>query len=165
MAKYETKIRTKFGEIVLNFDSIEELKSNIEALDVSTVSEIVWKKFESLVPTETRKPKPDLEKFYSFTSSGFVELAYVPDALTKPELIALILFAYHPEAASTQRISLSSGIKNVTDYLTQTNYKKYWWKTQDEEYVLGDEGLKWVSSKILPKLTATSVSKPVEATT
>jgi hypothetical protein len=166
MAKYEARLRTKFGEIVVNFDTLEELKSNIEALDVNRVSEILWKKFESLVPTETRKPKPSFEKLYSFTSSGLVELAYIPDALTKPELVALVLFAYHPEAASTEQIFLSSGIKNAaSDYLTHPSYKKYWWKTQDGKYVLGDEGLKWVSSKILPKLTATSVSKSVEATT
>jgi hypothetical protein len=82
-------------------------------------------------------------------------------------LIAFVLFAYHPEAASTQQISLSSGIKNVTDYLSQTNYKKYWGKMQEGSYVLSDEGLKWVTSRILPKLAATSKEKtpaPAEGT-
>jgi len=166
MAKYEARLRTKFGEIVFNFDTLEELKSNIEALDVNTVSEILWKKFESLVPTETRKPKPGFEKLYSFTSSGLVELAHIPDTLTKPELVAFVLFAYHPQAASTEQIFLSSGIKNAaSDYLTHPNYKKFWWKTQEGTYVLGDEGLKWVSSKIVPKFTATTKEKPPEVST
>jgi hypothetical protein len=159
MAKYEARVKTKLGEIVFNFNTIEDLKSNIEALDVSTVSEILWKKFESLVTTEPRKPKPGFEKLYNFTSSGLVEVAYISDDLTKPELIAFILFAYHPDAASTQQISLSSGIKSVTNYLSQTNYKKFWWKTQNGDYMLGDEGLKWVFSKILPKFKVTGESK------
>ena len=157
---YEVRLRTKFGEIVFNFDTLEELKSNIEELDVKTASEILWAKFESLVPTETRKPKPGFEKLYNFTPNGLVELALIPPALTKPELVAFVLFAYHPQAASTEQIFLSSGIRNAaSDYLTHPNYKKFWWKTQDGTYVLGDEGLKWFFSKIVPKLTATTKEK------
>ena len=161
MAKYEARVRTGFGEFVLNFETLEELKANIGALDISTALEIVRKKFEPFIAMETRKQKPGFEKLYSFTSSGLVELAYIPDALTKPELVAFVLFAYHPQAASTEQIFLSSGIKNAaSDYLTHPNYKKFWWKTQEGTYVLGDEGLKWVSSKILPKLIVMSKENP-----
>jgi hypothetical protein len=160
MAKYEARLRTKFGEIVFNFDTLEELKSNIEALDVNMVSQILWKKFESFIPAELRKPKPGFEKLYSFTSNDLVELASIPDILSKPELVAFVLFAYHPQAASTEQISRSSGVKNAaSDYLTHPNYTKFWWKTQEGTYVLGDKGLKWVSSKILPKLAAASALK------
>jgi hypothetical protein len=62
MAKYEARVRTRFGEIVVNFDNLEELKSNLDALDASTALEIVRKKFEPFVVTETRKPKPGFEK-------------------------------------------------------------------------------------------------------
>ncbi len=156
MTKYEARVKTEFGEVVFNFDTVEELRSSVEALDTGSTSEIFRQKFKFLVTTETRKPKPDFEKLYGFTSSGLVEIAHVPDALTKPEIIAFVLFAYHPEAASTQKISFSSGVKGVTDYLTQTSYKKLWWKTQDGDYVLSDEGLKWVTSRVLPKLVKTS---------
>ena len=148
---------TAFGEIVVNFDTLEELKSNIEALDLNTASEIIRKKFETVIAVETRKQKAGLEKHYNFTASNLVELTHIPETLSKPELIAFVLFAYHPEVASTQNISLSSGIKNVTDYLSQTSYRKIWWKTQDGHYMLSDDGLKLVSSKILPKFT----TKPV----
>jgi hypothetical protein len=168
MAKYEARVKTAFGEIVVNFDTLEELKSNLAALDVNTASEIIRKKFETVIAIETRKQKPGLEKHYNFTPSSLVELTHIPEALSKPELIAFVLFAYHPEAASTLSISLSSGIKNVTDYLSQTTYKKIWWKTQDGHYMLSDDGLKLVSSKILPKLMATPVASkenPPEAAT
>jgi len=161
MAKYETRVKTKFGEIVFNFDTVDELKSNIEELDVSEVSDILWKKFGSVAPTETRKPKPGFEELYSFTPSGLVEPIHIPDTLSKPEIIAFILFAYHPEAASTQQVFLSSGIKNVaSDYLTHPNYKKFWLRTREGTYVLTDEGLKWVVSRISPKLkTITKLKK------
>jgi hypothetical protein len=168
MAKYEARVKTTFGEIVVNFDTLEELKSNLEGLDVNTASEIIQKKFETVTVIEKRKQKLGLEKYYNFTSSNLVELPNVPETLSKPELIAFVLFAYHPEVASIQNISLSSGIKSVTNYLSQTAYKKIWWKTQDGRYVLSDDGIKLVSSKILPKFMATPVAskeKPLESTT
>ena len=168
MAKYEARVKTVFGEIVVNFETLEELKSNLDALDVNTASETIREKFETVLAIEPRKQKHGLEKHYNFTSSNLVELTCIPEALSKPELIAFVLFAYHPEAASTQSVSLSSGIKNVTDYLSQTAYKKIWWKTQDGHYVLSDDGLKLVSSKILPKFIATPVAskeEPLEAAT
>jgi hypothetical protein len=78
------------------------------------------------------------------------------------------LFAYHPESASTQSISFSSGVKNAIAYLTQTAYKKMWWKTPNGQYLLSDDGLKWVSLKILPKVklkTGVSKEKTSEALT
>jgi hypothetical protein len=63
------------------------------------------------------------------------------------------LFAYYPEAATIQQIALSSGIRNVaSDYLSHKNYRKYWWKTEDGKYVLSQEGLEWVTKKIIPNL-------------
>jgi hypothetical protein len=80
-----------------------------------------------------------------------VEILNTPES--KAETVALVLFAYHPEAATIQQIALSSGIRNVAStYLPQKNYKKYWWKTEDGKYVLSQEGLEWVTKKIIPKL-------------
>jgi len=154
MAKYEARIKTKFGEIVLNFDSLDELKSNIETLDVSAVSDILWKKFESVIVKEIRQPKAGFEGIYRFTPSGLVELITVPDS--KADTVAVVLFAYHPEPASTEQVSLSTGIEGVIDYLTHSSYKKFWSKTQDGGYALTQEGLELVLKKIVPKLKAAS---------
>jgi len=153
MAKYEARIKTKFGEIVVNFDSIDELKSSVDGLDVSSISELLSKKFESVIVREIRQPKPGFEGIYTFALSGLVEPIVLPDS--KVEKVAFVLFAYHPEPASTEQVSLSSGIKDVSsDYLTHPNYKKFWSKTQDGKYVLSSEGLDWVVQKITPKLKA-----------
>ena len=168
MSRYEAIVKTSFGEMVVNFDGLEDLKASLEELDINTASEIVRKKFESVIEIEARKQKNGLERHYNFTRTNLVELTHIPETLSKPELIGLILFIYHPETASAQSISFSSGIKNVTDYLTQTAYKKMWWKTQNGQYILSDDGLKWISLKVLPKITPTIVSAketPSEAST
>ncbi|MBS7631873.1 hypothetical protein KEJ47_09975 [Candidatus Bathyarchaeota archaeon] len=109
MAKYMAVVKTKFGEIIINFESIEELKSNIEKLDITAVSDILWKKFEAVIIKEIRQPKPGFEEIYKFTPNGLVELLNIPEA--KAETVALVLFAYYPEAATIEQIALSSGIK------------------------------------------------------
>jgi hypothetical protein len=155
MAKYEARVKTKFGEIVFNFNSIDELKSNIDGLDVSVVSELLSKKFESVIVKEIRQPKPGCERIYRFSPSGLVEPIQIPKS--KADTVALVLFAYHPEPASTEQVSLSTGIKDVaSSYLTHTSYKKFWSKTQDGKYLLTQEGLEWVGQKIIPKLKAAS---------
>jgi len=160
LTKYEAKVKTKFGEIVINFDSVEELKTNIEALDTTVVSEMVFKKFESVITKQAREPKPGLENVYRFTPSGLVEIIRVPDS--KAETVALVLFAYHPEPALIEQVAFSTGIKDVASaYLTQTAYKKFFSKVQDGRYMLSQEGLDWVSTKIVPKLV-TKASPPTE---
>lgn len=154
MAKYKARIETKFGEIVINFDSLDELKSNVEALDVGAVSDILWKKFESVIKKEIRQPKPGFEGIYRFTPLGLVELIMVPNS--KADTVAVALFAYHPESASIKQVSLSTGIEDVIDYLTHSSYKKFWSKMQDGGYALTQEGLELVVQKIVPKLKAAS---------
>jgi hypothetical protein len=151
MAKYMAVIKTKVGAIIINFDSLEELKSSVESLDVDAISDVLWKKFEHIIIKEIRQPKPGYEDIYRFTPEGLVEILSTPES--KAQTVALVLFAYHPEAATIQQIVLSSGIRNVaSDYLSHKNYRKYWWKTEDGKYVLSQEGLEWVIKKIIPKL-------------
>jgi hypothetical protein len=158
MAKYQARVKMEFGEIVVNFDTVAELKSNLEALDITSASEALREKFKGAISVE-RKPKTGCEKYYRFSPSGLVEVTSFPETLSKPELIAFVLYAYHPEAASSQDISLSSGVREAIKYLTQTAYKKIWWKTQDGNYVLSDEGIKLVSAKVLPKFRGIETTK------
>jgi hypothetical protein len=151
MAKYMAVIKTKIGAIIINFDSLKELESSVESLDINAISDVLWKKFESIIVKEIRQPKPGYEDIYRFTPDGLIEILNIPES--KAETVALVLFAYYPEAATIQQIALSSGIRNVaSDYLSHKNYRKYWWKTEDGKYVLSQEGLEWVTKKIIPNL-------------
>ena len=162
MTRYEAKVKTKFGEIVVNFDSVDELKSNTESLDAEVASDILSKKFESIAVKQVRQPKPGFEQIYQFTPSGAVEAVILPDS--KAEKVAFVLFAYHPEPASIEQVAMSSGIKAVaSDYLNQSSYKKFWSKTSEGKYLLSAEGLDWVMEKIVPKVKERSGTQAPEA--
>lgn len=161
MSKYEARIRTKFGEIVVKFDSVDELKSNTESLESEAVSDILSKRFESLIAKQVRQPKPGFEHIYQFTPSGAMEPVTLPDS--KADKVAFVLFAYHPEPASVEQVAVSSGIKEVSsDYLTQASYKKYWSKTSEGKYLLSAEGLDWVTQKVIPKIKSKTGSQATE---
>lgn len=148
MAKYEARVKTQFGEIVVNFDSTDDLAKNIESLNLDTVSNIVLKKFGSIIVKEPRKPKPGLEGLYRFTPEGKVELLKTPSSVSMT--IGFLLYAYDPEPVSSEEI-LSRGIK-VGSFVSQTAYKKYFDKTADDRNVLTHLGRIWVETEIIPKL-------------
>jgi len=147
--------------MVVNFDSVDELKSNIESLDTEIASDILSKKFESILAKEVRLPKPGFEQIYRFTASGIVEPVILPDS--KAEKVAFVLFAYHPEPASVEQVAMSSGIREVaSDYLTQASYKRFWSKTSEGKYLLSAEGLDWVTQKVIPKVKGKIESQATE---
>jgi hypothetical protein len=159
MAKYEARIKAIFGEIVVSFNSIDELKANVASLDTQAVSEVVLKKFESFIRKEPRQSKLGLEDVYRFTSSGLVEIMRLPPS--KAETVALVLFAYHPEPALIEQIVFSTGIRDVASrYLTNTAYKKFFSKVQGGRYMLSQEGFDSVCTKILPKIITKASPTP-----
>jgi len=155
MPKYTIQINTKVGWLSINFDTLEELGRALKDLDLEGVDEEISKNIGKLLRIQVRQPKPGFEGVYRFTKSDLVELVWVPDNMA--EAVALVMFAYHPEPASTEQIALSSGINNVASlYLTHTNYKKFWSKTKNGKYILSYEGFEWVLKKIIPKIKAIS---------
>jgi hypothetical protein len=148
MTKYEARVKTRFGEIVVSSDSTDDLKKNIESLDVTAVSDAVSKKFESIIVKEPRQAKPGLESLYRFTPEGRVELLKTPSS--GPMTIGLLLYASDPEPMSSDEM-LSRGIK-VGNYVSQTEYRKYFDKAPDNRHVLTQSGRQWVETEIIPKL-------------
>jgi len=147
---YKLKIRAKYGEVEIPFETLEDLKEKIQNINLEDVNKIVTEKFKNVV-WEMRQPKPGFEDIYRFTIDGLVELITIPS--TKAETVALVLFAYSPVPASTQQIDLSSGVKGSASLiLTHPSYKKYFNRTEDGKYILTQEGLDWVINKIIPKL-------------
>jgi len=154
MGKYEARVKTNFGEIVVNFDSTDDLAKNIESLNLDTVSNIVLKKFGSIIVKEPRKPKPGLEGLYRFTPDGKVELLKTPSSA--PMTIGLLLYASDPEPMSSEEF-LFRGI-TAGNYVSQTDYKKYFDKTPDDRHVLTQAGRQWVESEIISKLVPKTAS-------
>ncbi len=156
MGKYEARVQTKFGKIVLNFDSTDELKSKLDELDVESVSEILSKRFGSILVREPRQPKPGWEHAYGFTPEGKVELLKTPPSA--PMTIGLLLYAYDPEPTSSDLILSSTGVKAVS-YVSQTDYKKFFDKTSDGKFVLTHPGREWVETEVFSKLNQKRAKK------
>jgi hypothetical protein len=149
MAKYEARIRTKFGEIVVSFDSTNELKSALQALDVEEVQKEVVERFKGLLSREPRPSKPGFERIYRFTPEGKVELLRTPPSA--PMTIGMLLHASAPEPMSSDEIFSSTGIK-VGNYVSQTAYKNYFDRTPDGRLVLTHLGRLWVETEVVGKL-------------
>ena len=148
MAKYQARVKTKFGEIVVNFESTDELKKNIVSLELDAISDIVSKRFGAILLREPRQPKPGLESLYRFTPDGKVELLKTPSSA--PLTIGLLLYASDPEPMSSEEI-LSRGIK-VGNYVSQTKYKQYFDKTTDGKHVLTHPGRIWIEEEVVAKM-------------
>jgi len=159
MAKYEARVKTQFGEIVIGFDSTDDLKKNIDSLDVDAVSDIVSKKFEAIIRKEPRQAKPGLEGVYRFTSEGKIEL--FRSLQSAPMMIGLLLYAYDPEPVTSDVIFSSTGIV-AYNFVSQTAYKKYFDRTKDKRLLLTHLGRIWVETEVVPKLTSKARNKKKE---
>jgi len=152
MAKFE--IRLKLGnaaELNIPFDDEAELAAKLAGLHLDNISGLVQAKAGAFLPREPRQPKPGLEQIYRFTSNGLVELIKSPG--NEPETVGLVLYAYHPEAASIEDISTSSGVKAVSQkYLSHVSYRAYFDRKGRGTYALSQKGIAWVTSKVIPGL-------------
>ncbi len=156
MAKYEARIKTNVGKIVIAFDSVDELKKSIDSLDIDVVSDLLDKKFGSILAKEPREAKPGWEQAYRFTPEGKVELLKTPPSA--PMTIGLVLYAYDPEPTSSDLILSSTGVKAVS-YISQTDYKKYFDKTADGKMILTQPGRLWVETEVRAKLGVNVATK------
>ena len=131
MAKYETRIKTTLGELVVHFDKIDEFRESINSLDTDALTSIVNDKLGNLIVLEPRKAKPGAEFAYRFTPRGKVELIKIPSSA--PMSIGLVLYAYDPESVSAEEVFHASGAKPVS-YVSQIDYRKYFDKTPKENF-------------------------------
>ena len=150
-AKYEARIKTVFGELILHFDTIEQFRENLSSLDIEGLRSTVNEKLGNLVILEPRKAKPGAEFAYRFTSQGKVELIKIPNSA--PMSIGLVLYAYDPEPVLPDEVFRASGAKPVS-YISQIDYRKYFDKTPDGRLLLTHPGRLWVQNEVLTKLAA-----------
>src|SRR5688572_5732933 len=85
------RIRSAFGEIVLEYSTFQELERKLGDLD--KVAELVGAKAASVAPAAIgRQAKPGYEDVYRFLQDGSVELLLQPTASV--QRAALVLFAF-----------------------------------------------------------------------
>jgi len=140
----EARIHTKFGEISVTFQTTDELRDALQDLEeqVNVIQEMT----NRIAPPLPRTAKPGYENAYRFASNGDLELVYIPKF--RNEIVALVLFAFHPECISMADIKRFTGITNVSRLVLALPQNEKFIRKVDDKYGLTDGGLKLVQERI-----------------
>lgn len=151
MKKVETRIKTSFGEIVIESDTPQEI---LELL--STFPEDFVEKVDSFVSSRIIPSAAQLKGIVESTTEGPVIVAH--ETLTHYEAIGLTLYASDEKkntAAQTSKLLGSSGMKcMVPARLNEMTKRGQVFKPDPKrpEFKLTIQGERWVESNVLPKL-------------
>lgn len=156
MAKYEAKIKTKFGEFTIPFENKEELQSKLkDAEELVKIIDTEARKFAAL----EGKPVIGHEDIMVKTD-GLIRLIKVPD--TTPQRVVLAVYGYYPMGGSINQISKSSGVLQVSrKYLTHRDNRKNFIKLSSGNYSLSSEGLK-LANEIVRGIRRGELKKKLE---
>ncbi len=152
MKRVEVRIKTSFGEIVVEGENAQEVLSLLEAFPkdfVENVSSIVSSK---LVPSAAAQLKGIIE----FTTEGPVLITR--EKLTHYEAIGLIIYASEGRqntATQIQKLLESSGIKcMVPARLNEMAKRGQVFKPDPKkpEFKLTVQGERWIEDEVLAKL-------------
>jgi len=151
MRKVKAKVKTAFGEIVVEGESPEEILSVLEAFP-----EDFMEKVASLVSSRLVPSTAQLKGIVEFTTEGPVVITR--EKLTHYEAIGLILYTSEEKrntAAQVQRLLESSGIKcMVPARLNEMTKRGQVFKPDPgrPEFKLTVQGERWIEDDVLARL-------------
>ena len=147
MAKYEVRIKTKFGEFAIPFEDKEELRTKLK--DAEELVKIIESEAGKFAAFE-EKPVVGLEDIMTRTPDGLIRLLKVPDSA--PKTVGVAVYSYYPKGGTIEQIEKSSCVKGFRgEYFKHKTYKNYFIELSPGVYSLTPEGLKWVT-EIVDKL-------------
>ena len=148
----EARIKTSFGEIVIPYSNLDELKKALDEMPGSI--SLIQSKTVGLVATAERKPKPGLETIYDYDANGRLRLLKKPTSGVA--LAALALYLNDPEQMTAADLESVTGIVDVSSsVIRQTNNKKYFMDKKDGRFGISPDGFQWVANKVIPGLKKT----------
>ena len=151
MKKIEARIKTSFGEIVIEGESPQEILSILGAIPENFVEELSDFVSNRLMPSGAQ-----LKGIVELTTEGPVIVAR--GKLTHYEAVGLVLYASEDKkstAAQITRLLESSGIKSmVPARLNEMTKRGQVFKPDPgkPEYKLTIQGEKWIEDEVLAKL-------------
>lgn len=154
----EARIRTGFGEISITFETTDELRDALQNLEEQVA--VIQEMTNRITLPQPRSAKPGYETAYCFSSNGDLELVYIPKF--RNEIVALALFAYHPECISMADIKRFTGITNVSGLVLALPQNEKFFRKVDDKYGLTDAGLKLVQARIGATLNPSMKVEPPE---
>ncbi len=152
MGKIQVRIKTPFGEIVLEGNNAQEILNTLKDMSSEFMGEII-----GLISGKLTPPiRAQLEGIVELTTEGPVITAR--EKLTHYEAIGLTLYASDEKRNTASQISKlfeSSGIKSmVPARLNEMTKRGMVFKPDPmrSEFKLTTQGEKWVEDTVLPKL-------------
>ena len=139
----EVRIKTNFGEVVVPYTNLNDLKKNMN--DIDKVIEYVNTQSLPGADSNSMNVKPGFEKIYTINNDDSLSLLKTG---TKTENIGMVLFAFDPSPLKTEIITKYSGVKKPADFMKG----KYFQKLEFGSYKLSSEGLNWITGEVKPKL-------------
>ena len=152
MRKIQAKIKTPFGEIIVEGENAQEIIETLNSLPPQFMNKI-----DNLVSTKLTSPmKTQLEGIIELTTQGPV--ITTREKLTHYEAIGLILYASEEKISTATQISRllrSSGIKSmVPARLNEMTKRGLVFKPDPAkpEFKLTTQGERWVEEELLVRL-------------
>ncbi|MGB9671802.1 MAG: hypothetical protein ACPL0C_06475 [Candidatus Bathyarchaeales archaeon] len=151
MKRIEARIKTQFGEIVVEGDSPQEILEMLEA-----IPENFMDKISTLVSSKVVPSKAQLKGIIEYTTEGPVIVAR--ENLTHYEAIGLVLYASDDRrntAAQITKLLESSGIKcMVPARLNEMTKRGQVYKPDPNkpEFKLTVQGERWIEDEVLARL-------------
>jgi predicted transcriptional regulator len=152
MRKIQAKIKTSFGEIIVEGENAQEIIETLNSLPPQFMNKI-----DNLVSTKLTSPmKTQLEGIIELTTQGPV--ITTREKLTHYQAIGLILYASEEKISTATQISRllsSSGIKSmVPARLNEMTKRGLVFKPDPAkpEFKLTTQGERWVEEELLVRL-------------
>lgn len=148
--KIETRIKTPFGEIVVEGENPQQIIDLLEALPENFMEKVLNAVSSKIVPSKTQ-----LKGIVEFTTEGPVIVAR--ENLTHYEAIGLVLYSSDERkstAAQIQKLLESSGIKcMVPARLNEMTKRGQVYKPDPNrpEFKLTVQGERWIEDEVLAK--------------
>jgi len=152
MGKITVRVKTPFGEVVIEDDSAQEVLKTLKTMPPQFVNEI-----SSLISANlTPSLKTLLEGIIEITTEG--PIITTREKLTHYEAIGLVMFASDNHTSTANQIKqllASSGIKSmVPARLNEMTKRGIVFKPDpaSPDFKLTTKGENWIKEKILPKI-------------
>ncbi len=155
MGRFQARIKTSFGEIVIEEDRAEDLLRTIRTLPKNFVNEL-----ELIISAKTGAMRTTLNDIIEFTKEGPIIVTNAN--LTHYEAIGLILYASDGKTNAARQISKLleySGIRpRIFSRLNEMTKRGLVYKPNPSEssWKLTAQGEKWIRETVLPKIIQNS---------
>jgi hypothetical protein len=176
LGKVSLRFSTRYGEVSIEGNSVEEFKNLLAGLGVSEantesvlntiLNSIEHQDLSLRIPVSVTPSKPEVTGVIEYTDDGKPHIIVPPTSLTAREVIGLILYAKSPNPVSMSELTelvvnnwksvempyISSNLNQMRAFVIKEGSRGSF------SYKLSGSGRNWIENELLPKLKAKTKS-------